>query len=146
MTEDAGMLLREAARGGVYRVSDNHDAVRAAAGSWLARVRLAEVAGKESLLSTLAESLGFPAWFGGNWDALEDCLCDLSWRSAKGHVLLFEDYAQLRESHPDEFGVLLDVLDAAADYWRGRGIPFFALFVDPESALALPQLFERNAR
>ena len=38
----------------------------------------------------------------------------------------------------------LDVLAAAADYWAGRGRPFFAVFIDPGHALALPELFRRK--
>lgn len=34
---------------------------------------------KAELLTQLARELQFPAYFGHNWDALFDCLCDLSW-------------------------------------------------------------------
>ena len=54
----------------------------------LAQVGLAGVEDKEGLLGRLAQALGFPEWFGGNWDALEDCLCDLSWRRGDGHVAI----------------------------------------------------------
>ena len=37
----------------------------------------AEVANREELHCRLAEGLGFPAWYGGNLDALYDCLTDL---------------------------------------------------------------------
>jgi hypothetical protein len=35
--------------------------------------------GKEKLLGTLAQKLQFPHYFGHNWDALDECLGDLSW-------------------------------------------------------------------
>jgi len=34
---------------------------------------------KQKLLCVLADKLRFPAYFGHNWDALEECLGDLSW-------------------------------------------------------------------
>jgi len=90
------------------------------------------------LLKNLAGALDFPDWFGGNWDALEDCLTDLSWREAGGHVLLFE-----RPKPGDELGILIDVLRSSAEFWAGRGRPFFAVFIDPARKLALPDLFRQ---
>ena len=34
---------------------------------------------KEQLLIVLKEALHFPDYFGFNWDALQDCITDLSW-------------------------------------------------------------------
>jgi len=41
--------------------------------------------------------------------------------------------------------VLLEVLAAAAEHWAGRGLPFFAVFIDPGHALALPELYRRRS-
>lgn len=38
----------------------------------------AVLASKEALHQTLAQALAFPDWYGGNLDALFDCLTDLS--------------------------------------------------------------------
>lgn len=46
---------------------------------------------KKQLLDALDASLGFPEYFGGNWDALWDCICDLSWLEPVQIVLLHED-------------------------------------------------------
>jgi hypothetical protein len=89
-----------------------------------------------SVFDAMAAALDFPDWFGGNWDALEDSLSDLAWRKAEGHVLLLRSYPA-----GDELGVLTDVLRAAAEYWAGRGKPFFAVFLDPQKRLALPELY-----
>jgi hypothetical protein len=40
----------------------------------------------------------------------------------------------------DDFGVLVDVLRSAAEHWAERGMPFFAVFIDPAGALPLPGL------
>lgn len=132
--------MSEAARSGVYRVARADEALAAARVARLdaARVDLAGAADKDALLERMAQALGFPEWFGRNWDALEDCLSDLSWRAgAAGHAVLIERQGELPL---DDLGVLIDVLAAAAEHWRGRGQPFFAVFVDPEGVLALPLL------
>ncbi len=129
--------LQDASRSGVYRVSRADEVLDALRGSgfWLERIAFAE---KETLLRNIAAALHFPDWFGGNWDALEDCLTDLSWREAPGHVLIFE-----RAAPGDELGVLLDVLRSAAESWAARRKPFFAVFIDPQRSLALPDLFRQ---
>jgi len=91
------------------------------------------------LIGRIAGALAFPAWFGGNWDALEDCLSDLSWLSAGGYVLLLENVHGLPRV---ERGTLVDVLAASAASWAERKRPFFAVFVDATSPL--PDLY--NAR
>jgi hypothetical protein len=130
--------LKDPSRSGVYRVARADEVLDALGGSGLspARVRFAE---KPLLLKNIAAALEFPGWFGHNWDALEDCLADLSWREAPGHVLLFDD-----ATPGDQLGVLVDILESAAQSWAGRGKPFFAVFVDPARALGLPDLFRER--
>jgi barstar (barnase inhibitor) len=132
--------LTDAACSGVYRTPQADEVRDAVRGTRLdlASVALGGAADKEALLERLAAALAFPEWFGGNWDALEDCLTDLSWRAGEGHALLIGGHGELPA---DDLGVLVDVLRAAAEYWAGRGKPFFAVFVDPGHDLGLPALF-----
>ena len=133
--------LKDASRSGVYRVRTPEPVAEALRGSTLdlTRVSLRGAPGKAGMLRVLGEALGFPAWFGGNWDALEDCLGDLSWRPGEGHVLVFEDFEL-----DDELGILLDVLASVAELRAARGQPFFAVFVDPQQSLALAELFRER--
>ena len=130
--------LQDPSRSGVYRVPRMDEVEDAVQGSKVALVRVA-FADKAALLHNMASALGFPDWFGHNWDALEDCLTDLSWRDAPGYVLLIES-----PRPGDDLGVLVDILRSSAQFWAGRGKPFFALFVDPQRSLPLPELFRQS--
>jgi Barstar (barnase inhibitor) len=133
--------LKDAAKSGVYRTSRVdaiEDAVRASPLS-LARIALQDVTEKSALLRRIAARLGFPAWFGENWDALEDCLTDLSWLEGEGYVVVFEGFQFLPA---DELGVLLDVVISTAEFWAERGKPFFAVFIDPDRTLMLADLYQ----
>ena len=92
------------------------------------------------LLRRVAQGFAFPDWFGGNWDALEDCLADLSWIEAEGHVLLLESASGLAA---DDFGIFADVLSSCAQTWAGRGKPFFAVFV--QGPATLPPIIREKA-
>jgi hypothetical protein len=123
---------RHAKHPGVYRAARAADVLQAANGLRVARINLAGVRDKAALLQVVARALAFPAWFGGNWDALEDCLTDLSWHKADGHVLLIEGADEMPQ---DDLGVFRDVLESAAAYWAERARPFFAVFVGGDATL-----------
>jgi Barstar (barnase inhibitor) len=127
--------LNDASRSGVYRTADPAPVVEAVRGTGL---DLARIDAEHDTLDALGKALAFPDWYGRNWDALEDCLGDLSWRPGNGHVLVFERFPR-----GDELGVLLDVLASSAEYWAVRARPFFAVFVDPRRELALSDLFRQ---
>ena len=130
-------LPRDGGRSGVYRAARADDVLQAARahGLHVASIRLAGRDGKPALLRALAAALKFPDWFGGNWDALEDCLTDLSWIPSAGYLILLEGCGGLPD---DDFGVLRDVLASAAEFWSERGKPFYAVIVaGPDS---LPEL------
>jgi RNAse (barnase) inhibitor barstar len=78
---------------------------------------------KATFLERTAAALGFPSWFGGNWDAFFDCLADLSWRPARGHVLVFENTADMRRHAPEALDTAIAILGDAALAWEQRGLP-----------------------
>ena len=126
--------LSDAAKSGVYRAARSDEILDATQGSALqiVRIDLAGATGRDALMVRIAQALRFPQWFGGNWDALEDCLSDLSWSNAGGHVLLIEGAAELSG---DERGIFIDILASAAAWWAERRRPFFAVFLDGPPSL-----------
>jgi len=134
--------LSDPSRSGVYRVARADEVLDATKTSRLqvSRISLSAARDKPTLLATMSRVLRFPAWFGRNWDALEDCLTDLSWLEGDGHVLLIEGSPAVG---PEDAAAFRDVLRSAAEHWAARGKPFFAVFV--EGPPDLSPLMRENA-
>jgi len=123
-------ILHHPERNGLYRLPEGI-AVPAAA-----RVRGELLTDKQAMLQALAPALAFPDYFGFNWDALEECLTDLSWHVG-GVVLLIDDAATPETRAPEDWGVLLDILADAARYWQDQGRAFTVLLQGSHAALPL---------
>jgi RNAse (barnase) inhibitor barstar len=123
--------LADAQQCGVYQLIRRPEEVERAAkeaGLAIFRIDIGRAHDKKDFLAHVAKALSFPDWFGGNWDALHDCLTDLDWLSTKtGYVLLFEKSERFGASHKQEFESATAVLSAAAEYWKTQGRPFWAL-------------------
>lgn len=123
--------LRDSAHAGPYLAPKDLRAVAAAAkkaGLKLVRLDLAGVHDKQHLLDAVAAAFGFPEWFGGNWDALEDSLTDLSWDRAPGYVLLLEHASELATRAQHDFATAVEIFESVAEYWDEQDKPFWTLF------------------
>jgi len=83
----------------------------------LLHVPATELPGKDALLEWIARELEFPDYFGHNWDALEECLSDLSWIPER-IVVLYHETLPLKSNTRDlraYLGVLGDAVNAWAD-------------------------------
>lgn len=81
-----------------------------------------------NLLEALGSALDFPEYFGGNWDAAEECLHDLEWLPSNGYVLLVPDAERVWAAVPKEAGTLIEVWLSAAEDWSRKRIPFHLVF------------------
>lgn len=70
----------------------------------------APVFDKTTLLHALYQSCEMPAYFGFNWDALQDSLNDFSWKSASGYVLVFKNFELLQTRAPEDAKVFLEIV------------------------------------
>ncbi len=77
---------------------------------FVARVDRAKVFNKDTLMHALYQSCQFPAYFGFNFDALEECLNDFSWLEAKGFALVFHDFALFEERAPEDAKTFLEIV------------------------------------
>ena len=142
--ESLEQRLREPRKSAVYRAPELPHELECAARA--AQLRLftvdASVARtKAQMLGLLGRTLEFPSWFGRNWDALEDCLTDLSWIEQPGALIHIEGFGAYAKADPDGFAILLDIFKTSAEYWRGEGKCFWVIFTGkPAAGLELPVL------
>jgi RNAse (barnase) inhibitor barstar len=71
---------------------------------------------KASLLSHYAKAGHFPDYFGNNWDALNDCLRDLSWIKQKRIVVIHNDLPL--SNNEKELSTYLEILADAVKLWK----------------------------
>lgn len=116
---------------GAYRVASvgPEALIQADAAGWQAAVIDASgVTGKTEFLHRCAEGLELPDWFGGNWDALADCLTDLSWwGEPRGYLVLVSGWRDFERAAPEEADTAAGVLTAAVGYWSVRDTPLAAV-------------------
>ncbi|MBI4961664.1 MAG: barstar family protein [Desulfomonile tiedjei] len=79
-----------------------------------------EIRSKDQFLEHVAGTLAFPEYFGHNWDALADCLTDMSWYGADGFVILYAAVDPFAEASREEFGTALEIFKESAEFWHDR--------------------------
>lgn len=96
---------------------------------------------KREVMAALAKGFGFPAHFGGNLDALYDCLTDLeplAQDPSAGFLLVMEHLPAGPEFGAAQLESLLEVFTDAAEHFRARGIGFQAYYSLSAGSPALP--------
>jgi RNAse (barnase) inhibitor barstar len=83
-----------------------------------------QIKSKQELLGTFSDALNFPEYFGENWDALEECIRDLSWLPRSNFLLVFQNADSLLRLGPKEFAVLVGILGLATFSWKAEGVVF----------------------
>lgn len=73
---------------------------------------------KRDLLRAVAANLKFPNYFGYNWDALEECLRDLSWLPVDETIILLHERLPLADER--QRTIYIDILRSAQQVHRGR--------------------------
>lgn len=83
-------------------------------GAHVARIP-AGIDSKTALFRALVPALALPDYFGVNWDALEECLKDLSWIDKRAVAIVHEDLPALQKK---ELTTYLSILSDSAAGWK----------------------------
>jgi hypothetical protein len=116
--------LQEALQnGGVYRFEAAGGApVGRLSGPAPRHVRIQAPPTKRALLDALAGILEFPPHFGGNWDALYDCLTDLGLGEGSTLVIEIGGLSRFARQAPGELAAGIETFRDAANFWRERNV------------------------
>ncbi|MFT5533244.1 MAG: RNAse (barnase) inhibitor barstar [Burkholderiaceae bacterium] len=81
---------------------------------------------KQQVLVCIAESFYFPRHFGKNFDALADCLTDLTHKAGPqpGFLVVLEQLPNTPKFDKEARETLLDVFRDAADFWAEKKVSF----------------------
>ncbi|MBK9445762.1 MAG: barstar family protein [Betaproteobacteria bacterium] len=94
-----------------------------------------------AILKKIGKDLRLPDWYGANYDALADCLTDLSWNTAPGYVLLISGADEIHARDSAAFDTLNEVLAGVIENWQEANIPFWVFYDGRPNGLApLPTL------
>jgi len=122
--------LQDLGEAGVYRLSCPVEVLRGNA--LLSELRsfeldLSKVHSKGEFLATIAHAIQAPDWFGHNFDALSDAVCDLSWLGGddKGYVLLLLNADETLGLTAADHAIVTDIFTDAVSCWRAAGKPFW---------------------
>lgn len=105
---------------------------------WLAGQTITD---KHEFLELCAESFDFPEWFGDNWDALADCLTDLTWADTEtGYLVVYAGWQALAQEEPESFTTALEIFKEAVDLWHDTETPMAVLLPITSADHATPNL------
>lgn len=101
------------------------------------------IGGRSDLFSVYVSQLAFPAYFGWNWDAFEECLNDLSWID-EGQVVIH--HVDLPLADPGDRRTYLKILLAALERWSTPDGPRLAVVFPVGCEEAIDEALASEAR
>ena len=102
-------------------------------GTYVACVRGKRCGSLGGLFREVSAAFRFPSYFGMNWDALDECLCDLDWLRFDRIVLVVDGLEDVLPRRPEGKRTFLSVLQTAVDHWRSEGVAFDVYLFEDES-------------
>lgn len=119
------------------------DALPPTGSAFIARMQGLEMSDADGVFNQFYENLYLPSYFGWSWNALRDCVEDLSWISATRYRLIIDDADSVLASSPDERRTLFRILSGTAEYWARKPdfpekakVTFSVLLLCPPEACA----------
>jgi len=82
---------------------------------------------EDSFFHEVSAAFQFPYYFGENWPAIDECLCDLEWLNAQKIFVVIDDFSCMFSEQKHIQSVLqnrvVKYFDIMVKYWNEQGIP-----------------------
>ena len=106
-------------------------------GAYMARIP-SGIVDRDQLFDVLEGTLKLPEYFGRNWDALDECLGDLTWIS-EHHVVIMHDELP-RGLGKTYLATYLKILSDAVRFWQDRKEHTFSVVFPPSQEFEVRSL------
>ncbi len=108
----------------------------------LLEIRLSpHLVGEGELMKEYSEKLNFPEYFGHNWDALWDCMCDLSWINEHNLIIIHSDLPLLDEK---ALKIYVNILEDFQVRWDKRGDKSVEIYFNEENRQVINLIVSRS--
>lgn len=91
------------------------------ADSYIAYLRGKRCQTEEDFFCEISSSMQFPYYFGMNWAALDDCLCDLDWLLFSKIIIMIDNYGEMFGGDDQTKNRLLRYFGYMIEYWEKEG-------------------------
>ena len=93
-------------------------------GSYTSYIRGRRCETEDAFFREISASFQFPWYFGENWAALDECICDLEWLNFKRIFVVVDDFSKIFKGNIELQKLLIKYLSCAVDYWESEIISF----------------------
>lgn len=90
---------------------------------------------ESALHDEVGAALQFPDYYGENWNAMDECITDLSWLPADRYLIVVTGVESLLLADDAALRIFLSVLADATGTWAGRGISFEVILSGDQAGL-----------
>lgn len=70
----------------------------------------------------VSASFQFPWYFGENWAAFDECICDLEWLQFKSIFIVVDDFSIIFGGNQILQNTLVKYLSVMDEYWKQQGV------------------------
>ena len=77
---------------------------------------------EEDFFYEISASFQFPWYFGENWAAFDECICDLEWLDFQQLFIVIDDFSLVFGGDKKMQDILIKYLGIAVDYWNEKNI------------------------
>ena len=101
--------------------------IEAESGAYTSYLRGTRCKTEDIMFHEVSASFQFPYYFGENWDAMDECLCDLEWLCASKIFVVVDDFSCMFSEQEHIQSILqnrvIKYFGIMIDYWEQEGVP-----------------------
>ena len=91
-------------------------------GSYTSYLRGKRCSNDQAFFYEVSASFQFPWYFGENWAAFDECICDLEWLSFHRIFIVIDDFSSMFKGNKVKQRKLIGYLTSMVNFWKENNI------------------------